>query len=129
MSGQTSNDEPVFSLPCSYQNAKAFRGFRRLYVTVYNDYDQSEANAMALLQDDEVYNCIGHTITLWNIDGFNYSGVGVYVDDFPFGTIWDRGDSDPVFAAAYNREFTEAYLRIERSNPHPKVYLFINANL
>ena len=117
---------PVFTFERQYANAPTFRGFKRMYVTIFNDYDESEANAIALLGDLDVANCTGRLITLRGVKGPNYRGVGVYIDPelFPVGTIWERGPNE-LFTALYNGQVSDVYLRIEAATPRPNVYLFV----
>lgn len=117
---------PAFTFERQYINSPTFRGYKRMYVTIFNDgYDDSEANAIALLNGAEIANCNGRMITLKGIKGPGYRGIGVYIDpeQHPVGTIWERG-VDTVFTSLYNGHVTDVFLRIEASNPRPVVYLF-----
>lgn len=122
-------EAPVFTFERQYTNAQSFRGYKRLYVTVFNDYDNSEINANALLNGGKVCNCVDRLITLKGIEGPNYRGIAVYIDpeQYPMGTIWER-PSEPLFSTVYDGNYTNVYLRIEADNPHPKVYLFVELN-
>lgn len=111
-----------------YQNAKSFRGYKRLYVTIFNDYDNSEANARALLQDKDYYMCIGHDITLTGLPLKDNRGICVFVDGHNLGTIWETNAGGPVFDATWNGAISGLSLRIEKSNPRPVVHLFVKCD-
>ena len=109
----------------NYLNAKSFRGYKRLYVTIYNKYDNSEANATALLQDADSYVCVDHAITLIGYGNPDGRGIGVFIDGFPLGTVWETYNGGSVFDSAWNGSIDGVSIRIERSNPHPIVHLFV----
>ncbi len=119
-------DAPAFTFERQYVNSSTFRGYKRLNVSQYKEYGNPEANARALLNGDDVYNCVGRLITLKGIEGPGYRGVGVYIDQelFPMGTVWEKRDN-PLFSYLYDGAITNLYLRVEASDPRPLVSLFI----
>lgn len=111
----------------AYVNAKTFRGYKRLHVTVYQDHNGAEDNARALLEVKDPYNCIGQTITLTGFedpDGQWY-GLKVAANGIHLGVVWYRFDDDPAFLATYSGTVTDVFVRVESANPHPKVSLFV----
>lgn len=121
-------DAPLVTFERQYINSPSFRGYRRLWVTIFNDgFDGSEENAVALLGDAEVANCQGRVITLKGLTGPGYRGVSVYIDpeQYPLGTIWERDNNRDIFPFLYGGNITDVFLRIEPGVPRPYVYLFV----
>ena len=52
-------------------------------------------------------------------------GIGVFIDGFPLGTVWETYNGGSVFDSAWNGSIDGVSIRIERSNPHPIVHLFV----
>ena len=111
----------------TYTNAERFKGFRRLHVTVYQDYQNAEQNALDLLQIKDPYDCKGQIITLTGIDSGDgqFCGIKVSADGIPLGVVWYHYDDDPLFLATYAGQIEGVFLRIESADPHPKVSLFV----
>lgn len=121
-------DAPVVTFERQYVNSATFRGYRRLWVTIFNDgQDDSEENAIALLGDAEAAHFPDRLITLRGITGPGYRGVNVYIDPelYPVGTIWERANNNDLFPFLYDGQITDVFLRVEAGVPRPYVYLFV----
>lgn len=117
--------DAAFTFEHSYINAPAFRGFKRLHVTVYNQPGDPEQNANMLLNGKDQFNCTDMNITLKGFQGPDYRGISVYADNIPLGTIWDTYNEGPAFSAVQDGTISAVFLRIEAGIPHPNVKLFV----
>ena len=122
------SEEPEQNAPNlvqEYTSADSFRGFKKLHCATYGD-DEAMKNSMMFLGDEDVFDSVGKTITLYQIVHDDGTGISVYVDGYPVGVVWSSNNDGPAYQAAFHGEIDGVFVRIQRrANDRSSVSLYV----
>ena len=108
----------------TYTNLPRFKGTKRLHITVYGDKDATK-NSRKLLNGEQLFDAIGHEITLTGFEFDGGSGIRVAVDGDHIGVVWNHGD-DEIYLPTWNGDIEGVFVRIENDlDDEPEAKLFV----
>lgn len=108
----------------TYTNLPRFKGTRRLHITIYGDKDATK-NSRKLLNGEQLFDAVGHEITLTGFRFDGGTGIRVAVDGDHVGIVWNHGD-DEIYLPTWNGDIEGVFVRIESGpNDRPDAKLFV----